>query len=498
MRHISIKTRLSVGLSALLLLSFLAVSLINYYVAKTSIRRGLIQDALPIISNNIYSDLQNDLITPINVSSLMAHDTFLKDWVLAGEQGLDNIVKYLKEIKVRYGFFTAFFVSERSKRYYFYDGVLKEISRQNDHDQWYWNFKELDAAYDLDVDTNQAAAGALTIFINHRLTGYGGEFLGVTGVGLNMNKVGELLLSYQKRYGKRVYLVDGQGLVQVHADTARVMKVNIHEEEGLGQVAQQLLAAREHAVNAEFDRRGQHVILMSRFIPEFGWHLMVEQVESHLLGEIKTSFYRSLGIGLVVTFLVIVVIVFMVNFYQGRLEQLATTDGLTGCLNRRQFRELAQRELAQAQRGGSPASLIMLDADHFKLFNDRHGHLAGDQALKSLVGAAQDQLREYDILGRWGGEEFAALLPRTSRAQALKVAERIRSAVEALSMEAASRGGITISAGVAQSREIGESLDELLARADAALYRAKDLGRNRVEPETDGTGGAGGGRGGEA
>lgn len=163
-----------------------------------------------------------------------------------------------------------------------------------------------------------------------------------------------------------------------------------------------------------------------------------------------------------------------------QLRELATIDPLTGAFNRRHFFELAEAEVARGARYRRPFSVAMLDLDHFKAVNDRFGHHVGDEALQQVVAAVRGQLRRQDILGRYGGEEFAFVFPETPLAGAAEVLERARAAVEGLSLvSAGERVPLTVSIGVVGWRE-GERLDETLGRADDALYEAKGAGRNRV------------------
>jgi diguanylate cyclase (GGDEF)-like protein len=171
-----------------------------------------------------------------------------------------------------------------------------------------------------------------------------------------------------------------------------------------------------------------------------------------------------------------------------RLQELATTDELTGVSNRRRFFEMSQRELNRANRRQSPLCLLMIDADDFKMINDKFGHQAGDLVLQALARACRGELRQEDILGRLGGEEFAACLPDTSLEQAVLAAERIRQAVERIKLETGDGlAGITVSIGVAAKNEARMDLAQLLVLADRALYQAKANGRNRLEtaPEED-------------
>lgn len=164
------------------------------------------------------------------------------------------------------------------------------------------------------------------------------------------------------------------------------------------------------------------------------------------------------------------------------LEHQAQTDPLTQVANRSRFVEIANQELARCRRYGHPASLWMIDIDHFKAVNDTYGHHGGDVALQSLMATSRQTLRDWDIVGRMGGEEFAVLLPETDAKQSLEVAERLRLAVAAthIPLEDGAVVRLTISTGVATANDSDITVDTLLERADKALYAAKNSGRDKV------------------
>ncbi len=165
-----------------------------------------------------------------------------------------------------------------------------------------------------------------------------------------------------------------------------------------------------------------------------------------------------------------------------QLEELSNTDPLTQLANRRCLMQTLDKEIQRSVRSNQPLSMIMADIDHFKRVNDTCGHQQGDLVLKTVAGAIVNELREYDLAARFGGEEFALLLPGTDLAKATHVAERIRSRVASLKFEGClSQLNITISLGVAAGpRHDIRGYDDLVRLSDDALYAAKREGRNRV------------------
>lgn len=162
-----------------------------------------------------------------------------------------------------------------------------------------------------------------------------------------------------------------------------------------------------------------------------------------------------------------------------RTQQLAYLDGLTGIFNRRFFEMRIQEEITRSDRYETQLAVVMLDLDNFKRLNDEFGHMLGDEVLRQTSVIFQSQLRKGDVVCRYGGEEFALLLPNTSSENALEVAEKLRRTVETWHFPGVARP-VTLSAGVAGCPEFGITRDEIVAAADSALYFAKQKGRNRV------------------
>jgi diguanylate cyclase (GGDEF)-like protein len=171
-----------------------------------------------------------------------------------------------------------------------------------------------------------------------------------------------------------------------------------------------------------------------------------------------------------------------------QVEQVSVTDDLTGLFNRRGFFQLGEREFERSLRFARPLAALMFDIDHFKGVNDTYGHPVGDRVLRALADCFRLNKRGIDVEGRYGGEEFVLLLPETLLPGASHIAERIRQAIADLSIPVCRANvnqspvdlRITVSVGVAQMAPDVPNLDALIERADQALYRAKDMGRNRI------------------
>jgi diguanylate cyclase (GGDEF)-like protein len=167
--------------------------------------------------------------------------------------------------------------------------------------------------------------------------------------------------------------------------------------------------------------------------------------------------------------------------YHEEIYKMTIVDGLTGVHNKRFFMEFLDREMARCQRHGRPLSLVMFDIDHFKQINDQHGHLTGDYVLKELARRLQQRIRREELLSRYGGEEFAAVLPETGRAGALEFGEQIRLLVARDPFEfEGDKLPVTISIGIAVLEADPLDLAAFIKLADENLYKAKRAGRNRV------------------
>ncbi|WP_321532721.1 sensor domain-containing diguanylate cyclase [uncultured Desulfuromonas sp.] len=473
------KRRLIVILTLLLASGFLLTSLASYYAALNALRARIDDSELPLTSDTIYSEIQRDLLQPLFISSLMASDTFLRDWVTEGEQHADKMVRYLNEIKQRYGTFTSFFVSDRTYRYYYADGILKNVSPDEPRDLWYFRVRDMQEDYEINVDPDMANHDSMTIFINYRVKDYQGQFIGATGVGLTVSAVKTLIATYQRDYQRTIFFVDPQGVLTLAGKDFPATITSLTDIDGLNAHVDQLLNEQQNTLI--YQRDGETFHLNTRYISEFGWYLMVEQSEEAMLRQIRLTLLINLTICFTVTLIVVSLTQININRYQKRLEEMALTDKLTRIANRQAIDLHLLQLFREQQRHQVPFSVILFDLDNFKQINDTHGHMAGDAVLQNVADIVSKELRGCDVVGRWGGEEFLVLLKHCQLDDALKRAESIRLAIQAYAIDYEEKTlYTTASFGVVEYRD-QDSPDTLLKRSDQALYIAKQNGKNRCE-----------------
>lgn len=473
------KKRAAILFSCMLLSAFLVISWSSYQVARHSLFDEISESSLPLTSDNVYSEIQRDLLNPIFISSLMAHDTFVKDWVLSNETDPQAMIRYLREIDRRFNTVVSFFVSNNTHRYYDPQKISHTLLETSPEDKWFFDIRdEKDGdPYDIEIGVDPENRTRMDIFINYKVFDYSGNFIGVTGVGLPVQRVTQLIETYEQRYNRTIYLIDEDGDVMLHSKAFHRAS-NIHQQPGLQSLATQVLTSPGGSYR--YSLNGENIFLNTRVIPEFGWKLMVEQNSGPHDRQLWLTLLKNTGISVTASIAMLLLIWLTIGTYQRRLELMATTDKLTGLMNRQAFeyifRTLRMKQSAQQRT----FSIILIDLDFFKKINDQYGHHIGDRVLVRTARLIQRAIRKTDSACRWGGEEFVLLLGDCSLHQAHRVAEKIRQAVHfALVSHRHQVINLTISCGVAESNP-GESIDHLVQRADKALYQAKRQGRDQA------------------
>jgi len=471
------RRRLLMLVSVILSAGFFATTLFGYLVSKEAIHSAIVGQDLPLTSSNIYSEIQKDLVRPVLISSTMANDTFLRDWVVQGEKGVTDMSRYLREVKERYGAFSSFFVSDKSAIYYTGDGVFKSVSPQEPRDAWYYRVRDMKEPYEINVDPDLANKDALTIFINYRVYDFAGNYIGATGIGLTVDAVRHLIADYQQRFQRTIYFVDVKGKIVLFGNRAD-RDPNLRAVDGLAPLLDRILV--EKSGSYQYNKGGDNHILNVNYLPELKWYLFVEQNEDLALAGIRQTLYANLAISLAVTLVVLLLTHLALARYQQRMEEMAAVDKLTGLLNRQAFTIFIDKLMSEYRREPRPTCVLLADIDLFKAVNDRYGHLTGDRVLQGVTQLLQDGLRESDIAVRWGGEEFLLVLRGCDLAEAQRIAENLQQNIAQKSFDMEDPPlQVTISIGVAEY-DGTELPEQWIHRADTALYAAKNGGRNRV------------------
>ncbi len=373
----------------LLFAGFLTNSISSYMAARSNMRSNITENTLPLTSDNVYSEIQRDLLRPVFISSLMANDTFLRDWALNGEIDTSLITKFLHEIKVEYSTISSFFVSDSSHNYYHAHGLLKTVKENEPRDAWYFNARDIDAPYEINVDLDMANKDQMTIFINYRVFDYDDNFIGMTGVGLTVNNVNHLISRYEAKYDRQIYFLNTDGEIVLRPSNSPLMRYqSLHEIPGLDGAAPELLA-QERTI-ATYERDGTTYMLNCRFIPELDWFLIVEQNDHELLAPIKEQLLFNILLSIVVTAIVALICGSVIRRTHIRIERRHAE--LTQ-INHQNEVQKAELSLTAEQLSSANQKLSELNKEK----DDFIGIVAHDlrNPLNGIMGLCQ--LAEFDV-----------------------------------------------------------------------------------------------------
>lgn len=469
------RNRLITLLVILIFIGFLSLSILGYKDSSSIIQEDIL-NITRLVSTSVYSEIQNELIKPTFVSLTMANDNFVKNWVsTTDEDSIDAITQYLGGIQDKYGYDSTFFVSNITKNYYHYDGILKTIDSNDDHDDWFFDFLEKDLDYELTVDTDQAGQDALTLFVNC-IVKKKDTVLGVTGVGVKMEKVQEILEYYQNELDIEIFLMSSDGTVLINADESHAGDINAFEDQVLLSKKSEILSSKDSLRVYEPNSSTDNNYLASYYIDDLDWYLIVHKDAQVLDKLLVTQKVKSIIVFLTAFLIVAVLAIKIASYYYKKTIKIANTDYLTEINNRGAFDEALINLISRSEAHNSPITLAIIDIDDFKKINDIHGHIEGDRILVKAAEHIKSFVRAKDIIARWGGDEFTIVFVCDLQTTH-KVIKRIMDS--ATKNNVLSKYGVTFSIGVSQYRK-GDTAQSLMYRADQALYRAKDGGKNRI------------------
>lgn len=463
--------------TTLLVALSLSISIINFMLSLDATQKDLKTRSLPLSVDNIYTEIQTHIIEPNLVSSMMAHDTFVKDWLIHEEESIDKIKNYLETIKNKYGMFVTFLVSEKTHNYYTHNGLLEKIDKEKKDNQWYFRFKNIQDDHEINLDYNDNLDNSLIMFINYKMFDENFHLIGATGIGLNISYIDDMLQRFRQQYNFKVLFVDESGRVVLSQRKEGAIK-NLSESPEMVKIQDKIIAKTTNIV--EYEKNGNEYIINTKYIPELDLYLIVEVKLDDFTEDVHKTFYFNLAASLIITLLVALVIIYTIKEYNQKLEFLAQYDSLTKLLNRRAFNEMFNQFFALSKRNDADLSLLFFDIDNFKKINDSLGHHTGDEILKRIAELLKLNIRESDLIARWGGEEFIIALINSNEKDAEIIAEKLRVTFEDDSkLLDLAKFPVTASFGITYCHS-EESVDSALLHVDNAMYKAKRGGKNRV------------------
>lgn len=298
--HILLK--INALICGIIIIGFLTTAVLSYKANFTTSVKN-IEQVSALTSEGIYYQLTSILSKPLNVSLTMANDSLLKDYLAEEENNLENedyahrIQDYLSAYKEKYSYDSVFLVSTVSNRYYHFDGIDRYITRDNPENDWYYHMLETDQDYLLNVDNDEVegADNGITVFVNCKIHDGEGKVLGIVGVGVRIEDLQELLQEYEENFGIKAFLIDENGLIEISTEYTGYEKVDIFKVYQLEKIKDEVLGFKESGVARNIwtmDEREKEKrdFIVSRYIPELSWHLLVERNTAPLL----ELFYRQL------------------------------------------------------------------------------------------------------------------------------------------------------------------------------------------------------------
>lgn len=450
-------------------------TLLSYWVSTKIIRETLSSQTVPLTGRHIANNIGDQILRPLFISKEMANNAFLKNWITNGEKDQAKVINYLRSIKKRHKVESAFLISNISKNYYHNEGLLRPISPTKKSDNWYHELINSKDLYNVSISFDDRK-NSLNVFIDYRVSGNQNKTIGITGVGIKLTNLIEIIKEYEVKYESKIYFIDSQG--QVIDSNKKANSDSAITYSALEKKFQEKIAKNtESEGQLEYHANGNLHQVYYTYIPEVKWHLVIDKNESDIIAPLHRITVINLIISAFSTALVSVLLFPRLHKFQKHLEKAAQTDVLTKLSNRYHFDQQFSSYLKDIGLG-THFALILVDIDHFKKINDDFGHLAGDKVLTEIGQVLKKSIRQNDLVARWGGEEFIILLKDCPRENAKIIAEKLCKTASEYNFKIDRQ--VTVSCGMASSLG-NEQEDEVLSRADRALYNAKEKGRNRVE-----------------
>ena len=316
----SIRTKISVILTAVIVLLLVGVSIISYNIARNLYTEKVVKDELPLAVSNVAGEIGYAIDKVINTSYQMTKNDYLLKWIDEGEpkDGLATLFNYNTDLMKAFNLSTAMFVSDRTLNYYTNDKILKQLSKDNPRDSWYFDVKNGKEINSLNIQVSEAT-GSLTLYVNSKVE-KDGKFYGVSAIGMNLDDIVNLVTSKTMGEGSKFLMVDSSGIVKIEKSD-RVGKVNVKDV--LGKEKFDVLMNKNGGVIHHFNGT-RNLIIGSKYIPSLDWYLFGEMDEDVLLKDLHTLFYSAIGVILAAIIISVIVSLLMSSYLLKIILKLKT------------------------------------------------------------------------------------------------------------------------------------------------------------------------------
>ncbi|MEA2073895.1 MAG: sensor histidine kinase [Campylobacterota bacterium] len=298
----------------MLLLLTLILSVVNYQTTLKLVHKQIEEQSLPLSLDNIYTDIQENILEPYLITSMMSNDTFVKEWILQEKEDAASIQKYLTTIKEEYGLLSAILVSDRTKNYYTQDGFLETLSKNNRDNSWYFRFKKSQVEKEINIDKNEKIDSSYIMFMNNKIFDENHKLIGMTSSGVRIDSIHKMLQSFIDQYHLKVYIYDKDANIVLGQDN----KESIYEIDEFRSYKKELLS--KNTGMFEYILGEDRYIVNKKYIKELDVHILVKAKVKDFTASLESGFYRNLFISFLVTLFITLAIVYVVRSSLVKLE----------------------------------------------------------------------------------------------------------------------------------------------------------------------------------
>ncbi|MCJ8318534.1 MAG: sensor domain-containing diguanylate cyclase [Colwellia sp.] len=431
----------------------------------------------------LYSLITNEIVRPLTIAQFMANDKFLIDYAQQDKIETALLFDYISTLAKQFQLLS--FVA-LEKHNLMIDANNKITSLFDEEAEWFYRLKKLEALQFADIGNSVDPH----LYFDVKIMNDKQEFLGFAGVAVDLDQFAKTFSQFYQRFGFEVFFVDendnitlsSSALMKTDSHHRKSELVNINSLDWYQSYLQQQGESEKNktSIDNSFPSYIESEFIISQLpLKDLNWRVFIVAPEASQQSEYWLLFFSKLVIFILVSLVLYYLFNIAINYFKVNLVKDSETDHLTKLPNR-SFIHWKYSELNQKHDN---VCVVIADIDNFKAINDSYGHLIGDDALKIIANKLSESLRNVDLAGRWGGEEFIILLPDTTAEQALEIIDRIRVSIENISFSDGSSDqtfNITVSFGISDSSLAGIPLKEIISKADKALYQAKENGRNQV------------------